>query len=85
LAALATIATDRSKNVLAGLHQSPTLAQKAHALTSGFDRAFLVGGFIALCGALLALTLPNRSSHVATVEQSARDHAALNEPVAAEH
>jgi EmrB/QacA subfamily drug resistance transporter len=74
LAALATIATERAKGL-----------RTAAALTSGFDRAFLVAGFIAVAGALLALTLPSRSAHVATVEQSARDHAAPAEPVVAEH
>jgi predicted MFS family arabinose efflux permease len=69
LAALSTIATDRS-NALLGHHVAP-----AAAATSGFDRAFVVCGFIALAGALLALTLPSRSSHVAAVEQSAREHA----------
>jgi EmrB/QacA subfamily drug resistance transporter len=75
LAALATIATDRSKGL-----------RTAVALSSGFDRAFLVGGFIAVVGALLALTLPGRNAHVAAVEQSARDHTAPAQPAAvAEH
>jgi EmrB/QacA subfamily drug resistance transporter len=74
LAALATIATERAKGL-----RTPA------ALTSGFDRAFLVAGFIGVAGALIALTLPSRSAHVATVEQSARDHAAPAEPVVAEH
>jgi len=69
LAALSTIATDRS-NALLGHHVAA-----AAAATSGFDRAFVVCGFIALAGALLALTLPSRSAHVAAVEQSAREHA----------
>jgi EmrB/QacA subfamily drug resistance transporter len=85
LAALATIATDRSSALLRQLHAKPLPVQTARALTSGFDRAFLVGGFIALAGALLALTLPSRGAHVAIVEQSARDHAAPVEPVAVEH
>jgi hypothetical protein len=54
-------------------------------LSSGFDRAFLVGGFIALLGAVLALTLPSRGAHVAAVEQSARDHSGPAQPAAAEH
>jgi EmrB/QacA subfamily drug resistance transporter len=74
LAVLATIATDRSKGL-----------RTAAALSSGFDRAFLVGGFIGVVGALLAITLPGRSAHVAAVEQSARDHSAPAEPVVAEH
>ena len=74
LAALATIATDRSKGL-----------RTAVALSSGFDRAFLVGGFIGVVGALLALTLPGRNAHVAAVEQSARDHTAAPQPAVAEH
>jgi MFS family permease len=74
LAILATIATDRSKGL-----------RTAGALSSGFDRAFLVGGFIALLGGLLALTLPSRNAHVAAVEQSARDHNAPPQPAVAEH
>jgi EmrB/QacA subfamily drug resistance transporter len=69
LAVLGTIATDHS-NALLGKHLAPAVAA-----TSGFDRAFVVASFVALAGALLALTLPSRSSHVAAVEQSARDHA----------
>ena len=68
LAALSTIATDRSNGLLA--HHVGAAA----AATSGFDRAFVVCGFIALAGALLALTLPSRASHVAAVRQSAAEH-----------
>jgi len=74
LAVLATLATDRSKGL-----------RTAVALSSGFDRAFLVGGFIAVAGALLAFTLPGRNAHVAAVEQSARDHSAPPQPAVAEH
>jgi predicted MFS family arabinose efflux permease len=74
LAVLATIASDRSKG-----------ARTAGALSAGFDRAFLVAGFIAVVGALLALTLPSRNAHVAAVEQSARDHTAPPQPAVAEH
>ena len=74
LAALATIASDRSKGL-----RTPA------ALSAGFDRAFLVAGFIAVVGAVLALTLPSRDSHVAAVEQSARDHSGPPQPVVAEH
>src|SRR5450631_46821 len=83
LAGLATIATSRSNHVLGSLGAQATSPQRAHALTAGFDRAFIVGGFIALVGGLLALTLPSRAAHVATVEQSARDHAPA-EPVSVE-
>ena len=72
LAVLATIAIDRAHGL-----RTPA------ALTSGYDRSFFVAGFIALAGALLAFTLPSRSSHVATVEQSAREHAPPAQAVAA--
>jgi sugar phosphate permease len=84
LAALSTIAADRSNGLLA--HH----VAAASAATSGYDRAFVVCGFIALAGALLALTLPSRASHVAAVEQSAAEHAqqagpaGQSAPVAAE-
>ncbi len=79
LAALSTIATDRSTGLLA--HHVGAAA----AATSGYDRAFVVCGFIALAGALLALTLPSRASHVAAVEQSAAEHAQQESaPVAVE-
>jgi predicted MFS family arabinose efflux permease len=74
LAVLATVATDRSKGL-----------RTAAALSSGFDRAFLIGGFIGVAGALLAITLPGRNAHVAAVEQSARDHSAAPQPVVVEH
>jgi Na+/melibiose symporter-like transporter len=81
LAALSTIATDHSNGLLA------KHVAAAAAATSGFDRAFVVCGFIALAGALLALTLPSRASHVAAVRQSAAEHARHSgqvEPVAIE-
>jgi EmrB/QacA subfamily drug resistance transporter len=78
LAALSTIAADRSNGLLA--HH----VAAASAATSGFDRAFVVCGFIALAGALLALTLPDRASHVAAVEQSAAEHAGPSASVAVE-
>jgi len=78
LAVLTTIATDR----ILSLH--PGAGFDAAATTSGYDRAFFVGAFIALAGVLLAFTLPSRSSHVEAVQQSARDHAQPPEPVSAE-
>jgi EmrB/QacA subfamily drug resistance transporter len=80
LAVLATISTDR----FAALTRQHVA--RAVAATSGYDRAFAVCAFIALGGALLALTLPGRAAHVAAVERSAREHAARPEhaePVAA--
>jgi EmrB/QacA subfamily drug resistance transporter len=49
LAALATIATDRT---------APYIGSRAAALTAGFDRAFLVGAFVAAAAALFALLIP---------------------------
>ena len=49
LALLATIATARTAELAA--------APRAQALTEGFDRAFSVGGFFALAGALVAAAL----------------------------
>jgi EmrB/QacA subfamily drug resistance transporter len=74
LAVLATIAFDRRTALLAHLGGKPTAIQAAHAATSGYDRAFMGAGVIALVGAVLAVTLPSRAAHVADVEQSARDH-----------
>lgn len=78
LAALTTIATSHTGALLASHHS------KAAATTAGFDRAFVVGAFISLAGALLALTLPSRAAHVAEVEQSARDHTEPAQPVPVE-
>jgi len=52
LAILATVANTRTKDVLlAGGHSH------AEALTSGFERAFLVGAGFAIVGAVLTLVL----------------------------
>jgi EmrB/QacA subfamily drug resistance transporter len=74
LAILATIAFDRRTALLKHVTGKPTVIQIAKAATSGYDRALFGAGVIALIGAALALTLPSRASHVADVEQSARDH-----------
>jgi EmrB/QacA subfamily drug resistance transporter len=74
LAILATIAFDRRASVLGHLHSTATVAQVANAATSGYDRALFGAGVIAVIGSVLALTLPSRASHIADVEQSAREH-----------
>jgi MFS family permease len=51
LAILATVANTHTKDLLASGHSH------AEALTSGFERAFMVGGGFALIGALLTLVL----------------------------
>jgi EmrB/QacA subfamily drug resistance transporter len=55
LAALATIAANRSESVLGGAIGTVGVP---HALNLGYDRAFLVNAGIALAAALTALTLP---------------------------
>jgi MFS family permease len=57
LAALATLATARTKDVLAaqsGRHSAPV------ALTDGYDRAFLVAAFITLLAMLTSTLLPKK-------------------------
>ena len=62
LAILATIANSRTQGILnGGAHNT------AVALTKGFDRAFLVGGGIAVIGAILTILLIS--------SQDSRDHA----------
>lgn len=56
LAALATIASDRTKSLLTATH--PTHQAVGEALTSGYARAFEVGALIALVGTVAALALP---------------------------
>ncbi len=58
LALLATLATQRSADLARSV-------DRATALTEGFDRAFLVGGVLALVGAAAALALLERRSPVA--------------------
>jgi EmrB/QacA subfamily drug resistance transporter len=74
LAILATIAFARESSVLRHVAGKPTIGQLAKAATSGYDRALFGAGYVALAAALIAFALPSRASHVADVEQSARDH-----------
>jgi EmrB/QacA subfamily drug resistance transporter len=57
LAALATIAVDRTKAVLAG--GVPTAHLVDRALTAGYERAFLVAAAIALAACLASLIIPS--------------------------
>ncbi len=54
LAALATIAASAARDSLASAHPAQA------ALTTGYDRAFLVAGLLLLAGAALALLIPSR-------------------------
>ena len=56
LAILATIATNRTRDVLAGT--GPSAAHLAAALTAGFTRGFAVAATFAVAAALAALILP---------------------------
>jgi len=72
LAALATIAVDRTKDVLAGSAPSAGLVDRA--LTAGYERAFLVAAAIALAASLLSFVIPAtpraRSEAAAPVAES---------------
>lgn len=69
LAALATVAAARARNLLgpdrlaalsrAGIGTGRPPAAVAQALTSGYDRAFLIAGFVALVSSALALIIPS--------------------------
>jgi EmrB/QacA subfamily drug resistance transporter len=75
LAILATVANSRTKDLLHAGGHSP-----AEALTSGFERAFLVGAGFAVVGALLTAVLISSADSRAH-SQAAR--AGTSEPVAA--
>jgi EmrB/QacA subfamily drug resistance transporter len=57
LAALATVATDRTRDVLSTTGRTARAAVP-QALTSGFDRAYLIAAVVALIAAAVAATLP---------------------------
>jgi EmrB/QacA subfamily drug resistance transporter len=73
LAALATVATSRSDNLLAGAGPHPVGA----ALSAGFGLAFAVAAGIAVLAALIALALPRRASDAQVIAVEAHDKAAL--------
>jgi hypothetical protein len=61
LAALATVATNRTHRLLSGRVPSPHLTHAA--LTSGFTRAFAVGTVLVLAGAATAVVWLPRQPH----------------------
>ena len=64
LAALATVAADRTQALLAAGHAGvPTAAHKAAALTAGFSRGFTGAAAIALVGVVAGLFVPRRTGH----------------------
>ena len=84
LAALATIAADRTQALLAGAHAGvPTAAHKAAALTAGFSRGFTGAALIALVGVVAAVFVPRRVGRPVPVPVEAQSvTAAVSEPEA---
>src|SRR2546425_11645847 len=70
LAVLATIANTRTDHVMASAGGNPS--SLPHALTEGFQSAFLGGAVIAVLGLVLALVLIRGSDSRAHVELAAR-------------
>src|SRR4051794_6392449 len=66
LAALATLSTARTHDVLAGHGDAPV------ALTDGYDRAFLVAGFVTLLALLTTTLLPKQPRVSQQADQQAR-------------
>ncbi len=76
LAALATIAADRTQSLLATARRSPgqTVTHEAAALTAGFSRGFAVAALIALGGVVAGAFIPRparRSPSVVVAPESA--------------
>jgi EmrB/QacA subfamily drug resistance transporter len=67
LAVLATIANTRTDNLMASAHGNP--GELPHALTEGFQAAFMTGAGFALLGLVLALGLIRRSDSRAHQQQ----------------
>jgi EmrB/QacA subfamily drug resistance transporter len=84
LAALATIAIDRTYNVLGvsgtahgAAQQLTATARGRAALTMGYDRTFLVGAVIAGVAALCALRIPELAKDAAAEEQQQQPYVAV--------
>jgi len=80
LAALATIAADRTQTLLARGHLAvPTASHRAAALTAGFSRGFMWAALIALVGVVAGLFVPRPATQrdmVATESKAATTEAA---------
>jgi EmrB/QacA subfamily drug resistance transporter len=83
LAALATVATDRTRDVLATTGRMARAAVP-QALTSGFDRVYLIGAVVALVAAAAAATLPGARPRVEAPETARDPFAASPAPSLAE-
>jgi EmrB/QacA subfamily drug resistance transporter len=70
LAILATLAADRTASALAGLGHVPLLSDRASALVSGFQLAFLVAAFLIGAGVLVLAALVRRR-HVELIDTAA--------------
>ena len=71
LAALATVATDRTRDALTTPGGGRGVQAVNVALTSGYDRAFLVAGVVALAAMALSLAVPGVSRRRAAQVQAA--------------
>lgn len=69
LAVLSTLASNRTSNLLGGLHHAPSRAAFLSAEVDGFHVAFIGGGLLFAAGLLAALTLL-REGHLAHMETS---------------
>ena len=81
LAALATLATARTKDVLAGVHGGRHAG--AVALTDGYDRAFLVAAFVTLLAMLTTTLLPKQPRSQASEKVSDQARPELGAPTPA--
>ena len=83
LAVLATVATDRTRDVLATTGRTARAAGP-HALTAGFDRVYLIGAVVALVAAAAAATLPGVRRRAESPETARDPFAASPAPSLAE-
>jgi EmrB/QacA subfamily drug resistance transporter len=70
LGVLATVATNRTTSLMTAAHGAP--GERAHALTEGFQAAFLTGAGIALLGVLAAVFLIRSADSRAMLEAGAQ-------------
>ena len=83
LAALATVATDRTRDVMATTGRTARAALP-QALTSGFDRAYMIAAVVALVAAAVAASLPGNRRPAVAPETAVDPFAASPAPSLAE-
>jgi EmrB/QacA subfamily drug resistance transporter len=71
LAILATLSADRTGSILGGLGHAPAAAERASALVSGFQLAFLIAAGMIASGAVI-LGVVVRRQHVASIDVEAQ-------------